>query len=311
MQSMNWDDLRFFLAVARAGTLQAAARQLGVDHTTVSRRIKALEGGLGQALFARHLAGHELSPAGLALLPKAEAMEQAALAVAPTGDARPGDASGAPAALSGVVRVGATEGFGAAILAPALAQLGQAHPRLTVDLLAVPRAVHLSKREADVVVSLTRPQRGPYVVTKLCDYELHLYASRSYLAAHAPIRSRDDLAGHAYIGYVDELLFSDELHFLGELYRPASYALRSTSVTAQLHATVAGAGIAILPGFLAQGQPQLTRILPRLAQFTRSFWMSMPAENKSVPRIAAVWRYLKQDVAQHMGKPPHSPAVFS
>ena len=78
---MNWDDLRFFLAVARAGTLQAAARQLGVDHTTVSRRIKALEAGLGQALFARHLAGHELSPAGLALLPKAEAMEQAALAV--------------------------------------------------------------------------------------------------------------------------------------------------------------------------------------------------------------------------------------
>ena len=304
---MNWDDLRFFLAVARAGTLQAAARQLGVDHTTVSRRIKALEAGLGQALFARHLAGHELSPAGLALLPKAEAMEQAALAVLQPAD----QTADAPHELSGVVRVGATEGFGAAILAPALAQLGQAHARLTVDLLAVPRAVHLSKREADVVVSLTRPQRGPYVVTKLCDYELHLYASRSYLAAHAPIRSRDDLAGHAYIGYVDELLFSDELHFLGELYRPASYALRSTSVTAQLHATVAGAGIAILPGFLAQGQPQLTRILPRLAQFTRSFWMSMPAENKSVPRIAAVWRYLKQDVAQHMGKPPHSPAVSS
>ena len=304
---MNWDDLRFFLAVARAGTLQAAARQLGVDHTTVSRRIKALEAGLGQALFARHLAGHELSPAGLALLPKAEAMEQAALAVLQPVD----QTADAPHELSGVVRVGATEGFGAAILAPALAQLGQAHPRLTVDLLAVPRAVHLSKREADVVVSLTRPQRGPYVVTKLCDYELHLYASRSYLAAHAPIRSRDDLAGHAYIGYVDELLFSDELHFLGELYRPASYALRSTSVTAQLHATVAGAGIAILPGFLAQGQPQLTRILPKLAQFTRSFWMSMPAENKSVPRIAAVWRYLKQDVAQHMGKPPHSPAVSS
>ena len=304
---MNWDDLRFFLAVARAGTLQAAARQLGVDHTTVSRRIKALEAGLGQALFARHLAGHELSPAGLALLPKAEAMEQAALAVLQPAN----QTADAPHELSGVVRVGATEGFGAAILAPALAQLGQAHPRLTVDLLAVPRAVHLSKREADVVVSLTRPQRGPYVVTKLCDYELHLYASCSYLAAHAPIRSRDDLAGHAYIGYVDELLFSDELHFLGELYRPASYALRSTSVTAQLHATVAGAGIAILPGFLAQGQPQLTRILPRLAQFTRSFWMSMPAENKSVPRIAAVWRYLKQDVAQHMGKPPHSPAVSS
>ena len=296
---MNWDDLRFFLAVARAGTLQAAARQLGVDHTTVSRRIKALEAGLGQALFARHLAGHELSPAGLALLPKAEAMEQAALAVLQPAN-QPADA---PHELSGVVRVGATEGFGAAILAPALAQLGQAHPRLTVDLLAVPRAVHLSKREADVVVSLTRPQRGPYVVTKLCDYELHLYASRSYLAAHAPIRSRDDLAGHAYIGYVDELLFSDELHFLGELYRPSSYALRSTSVTAQLHATVAGAGIAILPGFLAQGQPQLTRILPKLAQFTRSFWMSMPAENKSVPRIAAVWRYLKQDLAQHLVKP--------
>ena len=297
MHTMNWDDLRFFLAVARSGTLQVAARQLGVDHTTVSRRIKTLEASLGAALFVRNLGGHELSPTGLALLPKAEAMEKAALAVMqPSGMAQAEDAG----ALAGVVRVGATEGFGAAILAPTLAQLGQANPNLTIDLLAVPRAVHLSKREADIVIALERPQRGPYVLTKLCDYPLHLYASSGYLAAHAPITSREDLSAHPYIGYVDDLLYSDELHFLGELYRPRSYALRSTSVMAQLQATAAGAGIAILPGFLASGQPALTRILPKVTSFTRSFWMSMPTENKSVPRIAAVWRYLKQDVPPRM-----------
>jgi DNA-binding transcriptional LysR family regulator len=267
-----------------------------VDHTTVSRRIKALEACLGAALFARTLAGHALTPAGLALLPKAEGMEKAALAVRHADPAVPDD----PGGLAGVVRVGATEGFGAAVLAPLLARLGQAHPRLTPDLLAVPRAVHLSKREADIVISLERPSRGPYVVTKLCDYRLHLYASRGYLAAHGPIRTRDDLAGHPFIGYVDDLLYSNELRFLSELYRPDAHALRSTSVTAQVQATVAGAGIAILPGFLAGAQPTLARILPRAANFTRSFWMCMPEENKAVPRVVAVWQHIKQHVAPHM-----------
>lgn len=302
MQTMDWDDLRVFLSVARSGTLQTAARQLGVDHTTVSRRIKALEASLGAGLFVRAQGGHELTAAGLDLLPRAEQMEQAAHAVQQTVRRN----AGAPerGELAGVVRVGATEGFGAAILAASLARLGRAHPRLTLDLLAVPRALHLSKREADVVISLERPLRGPYVVTKLCDYSLHLYASQGYLRTRGPITTQADLAGHPYIGYVDDLLYSSELHFLDELYRPESFALRSTSVMAQLQATLAGCGIAILPGFLAREHAQLVRILPGLANFQRRFWMSMPTENKAVPRVTAVWQYLKQDVAAHMAALP-------
>ncbi|ARU06819.1 LysR family transcriptional regulator [Comamonas serinivorans] len=298
---MDWNDLRVFLAVARSGTLQTAARQLAVDHTTVSRRIKALEASLGATLFVRAQGGHELTAAGLDLLPRAEAMEKAAHAALQS--ANRNAAPPERGELAGVVRVGATEGFGAAILAGALARLGQAHPRLTLDLLAVPRALHLSKREADVVISLERPLRGPYVVTKLCDYTLHLYASRRYLAQHGPIATRDDLAGHAYIGYVDDLLYSNELHFLDELYRPESFALRSTSVTAQLQAALAGCGIAILPGFLAREHGELVRILPELANFQRRFWMSMPTENKAVPRVTAVWQYLKREVALRMPEP--------
>jgi DNA-binding transcriptional LysR family regulator len=286
---MDWDNLRYFLELARSGTLVSAARRLAVDHTTVARRIQALEKEVGTALFAREAGGHRLTEAGRRLQPQVEAMESAFLAVE----------SAAPpshAGLSGLVRIGATEGFGTVVLAPRLAQFAKAHPKLVIDLLAMPRLVHLSRREADIVISLERPARGPVVVTKLCDYSLHLYASRDYLSTHAPIAAREDLRGHTFISYVDDLLFSKELQYLDELYKPDSFALRSTSILAQHRAVAGGAGIAVLPAFLAEGDAQLARVLPSQANFTRSFWMSVPAEIKHLARMQAVWSFLRETV---------------
>ena len=286
---MDWDNLRFFLELARSGTLVSAARRLEVDHTTVARRIQALEKEVGTPLFAREAGGHRLTEAGRRLQPQVEAMESAFRAVEST----------APAShegLSGVVRIGATEGFGTVVLAPQLALFAQQHPRLVIDLLAMPRLVHLSRREADIVISLERPARGPVVVTKLTDYLLRLYASKRYLAAHPAIRTRDDLRGHTFISYVDDLLFSKELQYLDELHRPDAFALRSTSILAQHSAAAAGAGIAVLPAFIAERDKSLRSVLPAQARFTRTFWMSMPEETKHLARMQAVWGFLRETV---------------
>ena len=291
---MDWDNLRYFLELARAGTLVGAARRLAVDHTTVARRIQALEKQMDVSLFAREAGGHRLTEAGRQLLPQVEAMESAFQAVQSA-------APGTPGALSGVVRIGTPEGFGTVVLAPHLAQFALAHPGLVIDLLALPRLVHLSRREADIVVSLERPARGSVVAVRLTDYVLQLYAARSYLQAHAPIATREDLRGHAFISYIDDLLFSKELQILGELHRPEHYALRSTSILAQHEATRCGAGLAVLPAFIADRDRDLVRVLPGVARFTRTFWMSMPEESRHLARMQATWTLVRDTVQQQQG----------
>ena len=220
--------------------------------------------------------------------------------------AAPAQAGAGP---SGLVRVGATEGFGTLILAPHLARLTQKHPHLSIDLLALPRMLHLSRREADIVISLERPTRGSVIVTKLADYTLHLYGQREYLARRPLVATREDLRHHAFVSYVDDLLFTKELQFLDQLYPPERFAMRSTSVTAQYEAVRTGAGLAVLPAFLADRDPILSRVLPQEAVFTRTFWMSMPHEAKHQARIQAVWGLIKevaQNEASRLRPPPGS-----
>lgn len=284
---MDWDLLRYFLELARTGRLTAAARRLGVDHTTVSRRVQALEKKLGATLFVRTSSGMELTEEGRLLLPDAETMEAAASRVQ-------GHAEQPANELSGVVRIGATEGFGSAVLAPHLASFAAAHPRLTIDLVAVSAVVSISRREADIVISLERPRRGPFVVTKLCDYVLLLYGARSYLSHHPALQSLQDLKHHSLIGYVDDLLFSKQLQFINEIEPPERFTLRSTSVMAQLNAAAAGGGLSVLPAFLADREPRLQPVLKQEVRFQRAFWMSMPEEVKQVPRIRKTWEFLRE-----------------
>ncbi|MDD2547097.1 MAG: LysR family transcriptional regulator [Burkholderiaceae bacterium] len=288
---MDWDNLRYFLELARSSTLVGAARRLAVDHTTVARRIQALEKQLGSSLFAREAGGYRLSESGRQLLPQVEAMEAAFLAVE---NAAPPSGQG----LQGLVRVGTTEGFGTLVLAPQLARFAQAHPGLVIDLLALPRLVHLSRREADIVISLERPARGAVLVVKLADYLLQLYAAPGYLAQHPPIQTSEDLRGHRFISYVDDLLFSKELQILDELHRPAQFSLRSTSILAQYEAVRIGTGLAVLPAFVAAQDPTLRPVLPHVARFTRTFWMSMPEDNKHVPRMRATWDFVRDTLQQ-------------
>ncbi|MEG0149691.1 MAG: LysR family transcriptional regulator [Comamonas sp.] len=289
---MDWDHLRFFGELARNGSMAAAARRLGVEHTTVSRRIQALEKQLGAVLFERAGGQWRLTEAGRQLLTVADSM-QSAVDGLERGPLALASHSEGPA---GLVRVGATEGFGTQLLASELARLTQRYPMLSIDLLALPRMLHLSRREADIVISLERPKRGSVVVTKLADYRLYLYGQREYLARKPLVARTEDLRHHSFVHYVDDMLFTRELQLLDTLHQPERFALRSTSITAQYEAVRAGAGLAVLPAFLADKDPVLSRVLPEQACFTRTFWMSMPVESRQIPRIAATWSFLRDTV---------------
>ncbi len=285
--SLNWDDLKFFLEVARTRKASSAAKRLGVDYTTVSRRIASLEVALGTLLFEKsRTSGFVLTAEGQRLLSYAESIESTLHMACE-------QVSGSGVALSGHVRMGCTEGFGSFFVTPQLSHFLDHYPAISVDILPLPHFISLSKREADIVIALERPEHGPYVCCKLCDYRLRLYATQEYLDNHAPIQRVSDLADHSFISYVDDLAFSSELLYLANLLPAASANLRSTSVIAQYVAAQQGRGLAILPCFLAAQDPRLVPILPQEIEITRQFWMYCREDLRKLKRINLLWDYIR------------------
>lgn len=201
----DWNDLRFFLELQRSGRLLTAAKRLGTTHATVARHIENIERDLGTQLFAQHTGGYQLTPAGQALLKHAEAMENTALLAQ--------EEMSQSISPLGQIRIGVTEGLGSVFLAPRLAQLMRHYPGLEVELVSVPRFVSITNREADIAISLDRPSADLVITRLLTRYRLALFASPAYLEQAPPLRDRDDLGRHQWIGYVDDLLFSQELMF--------------------------------------------------------------------------------------------------
>jgi DNA-binding transcriptional LysR family regulator len=287
--SLDWDDARMFLAVARAGQMLGASRTLGVNQATLSRRMAALEGALGAKLLVRRTHGSELTDAGAALLETLERVEAEMLAV----QAR---LQGAGAAAAGVVRIGAPDGFGVGFLAPRLARLAESHPGLTVQLVPTPRGFSLSRREADLAVMVGRPEKGRLVARKLTDYTLGLYASRGYLAAHPAPAAPSELAGHRLVGYVEDLIAAPALNYAAEFLRGWRSTIELTSAIGQLEAVRAGAGIGVLHDYLA-GDPGLVRVLPELSA-VRSYWLAIHESLRDVARVRAAADFLTAAVAE-------------
>lgn len=287
--NINWDNLRLFLAVVRAQSAQEAARRMGVDHSTITRRLHRLEKELGAQLFERTPAGHLLTTAGQRLLEHVERMESTMVRVGE-------DIGGDSHMLTGHVRLGATEGFGSFFLAPHLSHFCDRHPAIEVELLIVPRFINLSQREADLAVNIERPQSSGQVCSKLTDYRLCLYASRHYLESHPPIRHPRDLAAHRFFGYVEELLFSPELRYLTSIVPDAPTPLRSTSVVAQYNAVREGRGLAVLPCFMAAQSTELVPVLANAIDLRRTFWLAAPADRRELARVRALRDYLREVV---------------
>jgi DNA-binding transcriptional LysR family regulator len=286
----EWTDLRFFLELARAGTLSGASRRLDVEHTTVARRIDRLEQQLGTTLFDRSREGYELTEMGQALLPHAEAMEGAALAATE-------QLGGAEVAAHGVVRLGVPEVFGTRVVAPLLLKLFEDHPDLSIDLLALPRFASLANREADLGVMLDPPSTGRYMVTRLASFRFYLYASPTYLAKHPPIRTHADLERHDFVDYVQDRLASRELSYLNELGFTPRRRLCCSGMTAQIEAASLGMGLMMAPPYAVPDDGRLVPVLPGF-HAERSFWLAAPTDLYRLRRVKLVWDLLR-DVADH------------
>lgn len=292
---LDWDGIRYFLEVARTQRVSAAAQRLGVRHSTVSRRIQALERELNAVLFNKSKAsGFTLTEDGQRFFAYAERIEGTLI------NARE-EISGQSQAVSGHLRVGSTEGFGSYVLAPLMVDFQRRFPAVTLDIMPVPRFISLSKREADIAISLERPQRGPYLCTKLLDYSLKLYGSKAYLVDSHPIRSKADLPSHTFIGYVEELLFSDHLRYLEDIVSDARVIFKSTSVVAQYHAALQGQSLAILPCFMAAQDARLQAVLEDEIEVRRSFWMYCHEDLRHSSRVMALWDFLKASVQLNQG----------
>ncbi|GLR65295.1 LysR family transcriptional regulator [Marinospirillum insulare] len=288
---MDWDDIRIFLELARTEKLSEAAKRLRINASTVSRRLHRLETQLEVQLFERGPDGHQLTSQGQLLLATARQMEQQALTASEI-------LQGLGEESIGSVRIGSTEGFGSFFITPQLSEFCRQNPRLVVELLPMPRFIKLTRHEADMAVTIERPRHTSLVVTKLCDYRLKLYATENYLENAPPLNKIEDLNRHRLIGYIDDLLFSDQLNYMDRLLPDAQQVFRSTSVIAQYTMAKAGLGVAILPCFMAKEAPELKPILEEPLTLTRSFWLAAQPERKRLARVEAVWLELRRLVEE-------------
>lgn len=289
MRSFDWDDLRYFLAVVQAGTVSGAARRMGVDHATIIRRIDALERAMGAKLFERSPRGYFITQNGERLLPSAEGIQDEArkigreLLVSSHG-------------VAGVVRISTLEGFGNFFLASHLPQFARKYPNLAIELLTLQQIVALSRREADIAISLKPIDTGRFFREKLTDYALYVYGSKSYLESHPKISDPEDLRDHAFCGYIDDLVFVRGLDYLDEIGKGVRAQLQSSSLHAQTEAACAGYGLCVLPAFIASLRPQLVPVLPDQIRLLRSYWFIANADVIASPRVQAAKRFMNEIV---------------
>ncbi len=261
----NWDDLRVFLSVARTESLTGAGQALRLDPATVGRRIARLEEALASVLFVKSPQGYALSEAGQRLLGHAEQAEAALLGGQQA-------LTGAGEGLHGPIRIGAPDGCANYLLPQVCAAICDAHPGLDLQILALPRVVNLSRREADLAIAVSSPATDRLRAERLCDYRLSLAASRGWLAEHGTPRSAADLHGARMIGYIPDMIFDAELDYLGAL-GVNRVPLSSNSVAVQLNMARAGAGVAVVHDFALPSAPELVRIMTEAVAITRTFWL--------------------------------------
>jgi DNA-binding transcriptional LysR family regulator len=284
INEVDWDQLRIFLAVVRAGQFLGAARRLGVDQATVTRRVRALEACLGVRLFDRHTTGSVPTAAGRELVERAERIEAEVLRLK-------AELSHAGDVIEGRVRVGAPDGFGTLFLASRFVGLMERYPRLEIELVPLPRSFSLSKREVDLAITVERPGEGRLTVRKLTDYTLSLYASRGYLAAVPPLTSAADLREHRHVAYVPDLLFAPSLDVRAELGLDGTRTFQCASVLGQMEAVRSGMGIGLLHDYAARTYDDVELVLPQV-RFVRTYFIVTHADIARAAPVRAVHDYI-------------------
>ncbi len=280
--ALHWDSLRYFLALHRHGRLVAAAKSLKVDQTTVGRRVRELESILNTQLFEKKEAGFYITEAGNHLLQYAETIEKAFMHLHE-------DVRDANSNVTGLVRISSPDYFDNHFLATELPIFLQDYPGLMLELSGPQSQADLTRREIDLLISQERPTDGNIVTRHLLEYPVKLFASHEYLKNHKPINHIDDLIHHVLIN-------DGKGHQLEALEKTQKSSLISLTTTAQLNAALQGYGLCLLPEFIADRQ-HLKPILPEQIQSSRSLWLSMNQESRTISKVKTVSRFIGQAIA--------------
>jgi DNA-binding transcriptional LysR family regulator len=289
----DWNDLTFFLELARRGRLGAASKRLGVDHTTVGRRISQLEKALNTKLFDRTAQGFELTEAGQRLFGHAEVMERTAVEIQ--------EKAGQSAALAGTVRLATMEGLASFYLAPLIKRFNTLNPSITVELVTSTQLLSLTKREADVSLSFVSPSGSRLIVRKIGRVDLRLYASPAYLERYGTPACAADLDNHVFTDYIEELVQINEVRWLHDAVPQPHVVFRSTSLVAQQNAAASGIGIVALPSFLGARDTRLRPLLVDELSIKRDLWLSTHEDFRYVARVRALVDFVKQSVEEDQG----------
>ncbi|WP_188668691.1 LysR family transcriptional regulator [Tersicoccus solisilvae] len=281
------DDLLVFLAVARSGTYVTAADDLGMNHTTVSRRVAALERRLGGRLLARSPSGWELTELGRSALAEAEQVEAAVARLRGTREAP---------ALSAVIRISATDGFSALVVPPAVTRLRRRHPGISLEVVTTTRRALQHRTGLDLEVVVGKPEVRRAEALWLADYRLGLYASRAWLAEHGTPETVAELTGAPLVYFIDSMLSVDPLDAAPRILPAMRDALTSTNVFVHVEATRGGAGLGLLPCFIADRHDDLVRLFPAEVSETLGYWLVSRREALRQPAVAAFVTELRAQV---------------
>lgn len=283
------DDLLILLAVGRTGRYNTAADDLGLNHTTVSRRIAALESSLGGRVLVRAAGGWEVTELGRAALEAAETVETAVRSLV-------GPDEGGT--IEGVVRLSATDGFSAYVAAPAAARVQRMHPKVAVEIVAVTRRASQQRSGLDIEIVVGEPQVHRAQAIELGDYRLGLYASRDYVARHGSPASVADLNDHPLVYFIDSMLQVDDLDLAPNFTPIMRESVTSTNVFVHVEATRASAGIGLLPCFMADRHDDLVRILRENVTVQLTYWLVTRSESLRRPEVAAVVDAVREMVTE-------------
>jgi len=278
IQNLDWDDVRYFVALARAGSLSAAARTLRVNHATVARRVANLETLLGRPLFDRRADGYTLNAEGKAVLDEANVMDEAALAVLRRLDTG--------AELKGLVRLTTTRVLADGFLVDHLRGFRELYPSLDLELVAETRILSLARREADIALRLGQPADSELVGRRIARVAFGFYAAARHRDAF------DSTRPPPMIGYDEANAILPEAVWLAHHFPDARLAFRSNSQTSQAAAARAGFGIAMLPHYLAAKDPKLTPVRLNIRAPERDLWLLTRRDLVKIPRVRAVTDYL-------------------
>ena len=285
MQSLDdWNDLRLVLGVARSGSLRGAAHTLGIDHSTAYRRLQALEAGLGQRLFHRSAGRYSATEAGERLAVAAERIEAETLAL-------DREITGRDARLSGNLRITASETLAYRILTGLLAEFRARHPGINLELIVDNRQLDLSRREADIALRATRPKEADLFGRKLADIAWTVYGCHQYLTRRGAPTAIAELAQHDMIGW-DESTDVTAGSWLAAAIPESAIVYRTSSLINQLVAAKAGIGLAVLPCYLADAEPELTRLLAPIPALTRELWLITHQDLRRTARVRAFFELL-------------------